>query len=241
MKETAEKITGVGRRPPRAALIDMDGTLYDSMRGHTAAWHRMVTELGIEACRDEFYLYEGMTGSATINLIFNRAFGRDATEAEVAELYHLKTVYFNELPPVKAMDGAAEMLGVLAAEGIKRVLVTGSGQRSLIDRLERDFPGAFRPELMITSRDVVNGKPHPEPYLKAMDLAGVAAAEAIVIENAPLGVAAGAASGAFTVGLTTGPIPAEKLWEAGADAVYDSMRAFASDLPRLIAEFKREL
>ena len=38
----------------RAALIDMDGTLLDSMKWHTKAWHRMMTELGVECTRDEF-------------------------------------------------------------------------------------------------------------------------------------------------------------------------------------------
>ena len=61
---------------PKAALIDMDGTLLDSMKWHTLAWHRLATELGIESTRDEFYLYEGMTGASTINKLFQRAFGR---------------------------------------------------------------------------------------------------------------------------------------------------------------------
>ena len=95
---------------PRAALIDMDGTLYDSMKNHTAAWHRLITEAGIPCTREEFYLYEGRTGASTINHLVNRAWGRDATDEEKAHLYQLKTVYFNELPPVQPMPGAATML-----------------------------------------------------------------------------------------------------------------------------------
>ncbi|MDE6866981.1 MAG: beta-phosphoglucomutase, partial [Muribaculaceae bacterium] len=66
----------------KAALIDMDGVLYDSMKLHTLAWYRMMTELGIPCERDEFYLYEGMTGKATINRLFQRAYGRDASQEE---------------------------------------------------------------------------------------------------------------------------------------------------------------
>ena len=58
--------TGAAEFSPRAALIDMDGTLLDTMSRHTLAWHRMMTELGVKCRRDEFYLYEGMTGPATI-------------------------------------------------------------------------------------------------------------------------------------------------------------------------------
>ncbi len=211
----------------RAALIDMDGTLYDSMINHTAAWHRMMNELGIAVDRNRFYLFEGMTGRQTINTLFGEFLGREATDEEVEELYRRKTVYFNELPAPKPMPGAAGFLSALRSAGIVRVLVTGSGQRSLIDRLNRDYPGIFAEDMMITSRDVEHGKPDPEPYLRAMERAGVTAAESIVVENAPLGVQAGAAAGAFTIGLTTGPIPAETLRQAGADIVLPSMEKLA--------------
>lgn len=40
----------------KAALIDMDGVLYDSMPNHTEAWYRTISALGIPCNRDEFYL-----------------------------------------------------------------------------------------------------------------------------------------------------------------------------------------
>lgn len=225
---------GLRRAVPKAALIDMDGTLYDSMVNHTAAWHRLMTEIGVDCTREEFYLYEGRTGASTINELFKRQWGREATAKEKEELYQLKTVYFRELPPVSPMPGASEMTATLARMGLKRVLVTGSGQSSLINRLDEDFPGIFTPELRITSRSVTHGKPHPEPFLKAMELAGATPSECIVIENAPLGVEAGARSGAFTVGITTGPVPREALEEAGADLVFPSMPDFAANVAGLL-------
>lgn len=219
---------------PVAALIDMDGTLYDSMPNHTAAWYRMISELGIKANRDEFYLYEGRTGASTINLIFNRAYNRDATADEIEQLYQRKTKYFAELPPVKPMPGAREMVEILTNVGIKRVLVTGSGQSSLINRLDNDYPGAFLPSMRVTSRDVTHGKPHPEPFIRAMQIAGVRPSQSIVIENAPLGVEAGDKAGAFTIGITTGPIPRKALEDAGAAIVFDSMKEFADALPVLL-------
>ena len=218
----------------KAALIDMDGTLYDSMKNHTAAWHRMMLELGIDEPRENFYLYEGMTGSQTINRLFTRYLNREATPEEVKEYYMRKTEYFKAMPAVSPMPGAAKMLCLLYNNGIDRVLVTGSGQRSLIDRLNRDFPGMFADNRMITSLDVVHGKPDPEPYLRAMELAGVTAAESIVIENAPLGVKAGASAGAFTIALTTGPIPFDALSDAGADIVLPSMESLADFIPLIV-------
>ena len=222
------------RVTPRAALIDMDGTLYDSMVNHTAAWHRMISEEGIPCTRDEFYLYEGRTGASTINLLFRRAFGRDATKEEIDRLYKRKTQYFVELPPVNVMPGAQRMVAELSRMGITRVLVTGSGQSSLISRLDTDFPDMFPSDLRITSRDVTKGKPNPEPYIRAMQLARVSPSASIVIENAPLGCEAGDRAGAFTIGVTTGPIPAKELRDAGAAIVVDSMPALANMLPALI-------
>lgn len=220
----------------KAALIDMDGTLLDSMPSHARAWQRMVSELGVKCDLDEFFGYEGMTGAATIDLIFRRELGRPATDEEKVELYARKTGYFNELPRVPVMPGAARMLATFMERGIQRVLVTGSGQKSTIGRLAEEFPGAFEEGMMVTSRDVSRGKPDPEPYLLAMSKAGVEPSEAMVVENAPLGVKAGAASGAFTVAVTTGPIPEQAMWDAGADLVFPSMEAFADALPALLGK-----
>ena len=219
---------------PRAALIDMDGTLYDSMKNHTKAWHRLMTELGVDCTREEFYLYEGRTGASTINALFQRQFGRDATDEEKTTLYHRKTEYFRELPPVLPMPGALDMLSTFRETGIQRVLVTGSGQQSVLDKISRDFPGMFDDDKRITAANVTHGKPHPEPFIRAMQLARVSPSQAIVVENAPLGVEAGDRAGAFTVGVTTGPIPREALEEAGAAVVFNSMPEFARLLPSLL-------
>ncbi len=217
-----------------AALIDMDGVLYDSMKYHTLAWQRMISELGISCTREEFYLYEGMTGAATIDLIFQRAYSRNATPEEIKLLYSRKAEYFIEMGQKETMPGAKEMLKTLSERGIKRVLVTGSAQNSLISRIEEDYPNIFAPDMRITANDVVNGKPHPEPYLKGLEKANVTANKAIVIENAPLGVEAGHAAGCFTIGITTDPIPAKMMSDAGADLVFESMPEFAKLLPTLL-------
>ena len=219
---------------PKAALIDMDGTLYDSMPGHADAWVSMMAEQGIAVDRDEFFRFEGRTGASTINILFNRVYGRDATAEEVERLYRRKTELFAAMPPEGPMPGAMDMLSFLRSVGVECVLVTGSGQRTLIDRISRDFPGVFAPGHMITSRDVRHGKPHPEPYFKGMDLIDRRPDECIVIENAPLGVAAGDAAGAFTIGVSTGPIPKSELTDAGAALVFDSMQECAEAMPVVI-------
>lgn len=226
--------TGTTLSKIRAALIDMDGTLYDSMPWHARAWHRLMTELGVETTPDQFFQYEGMTGKATIDLLFMRAKGRHVSDEEAAELYRRKSMYFQENNHAVVMPGAQEMVKGLRNFGITPILVTGSGQATLINRLCEDFDGEFPPEKRITSRDVTCGKPSPQPYLKGLELAGVSANEAIVIENAPLGVESGVNAGIFTVAVNTGPISRTLLEEAGADIVFNSMPECASILPELL-------
>ena len=207
----------------KVALIDMDGVLYDSMKYHTLAWHRMMTERGIDCTRDEFYLYEGMTGPATINLLFRRAFGHDCDPEEAQRLYERKSILFHELGRREMMPGAYLLMQRLGEKGLRRILVTGSSQLSLLDSLSKDYPGVFAPGDRVTGRDVKHGKPDPEPYLKGLQIAGASPEEAIVIENAPLGVRAAKAAGIFTVAVTTGPIDREEFEKEKADLIFTSM------------------
>lgn len=211
----------------KAILFDMDGVLFDSMKGHTASWCKAISYLGIPCEQDEFYKYEGATGKWTINHIFKRAYGRQATDREMEEIYTEKTRLFNQLPEANTMPGASELLEKVVKEGLIPILVTGSGQRSLITRLDKEFPGVFTQEHMVTALDVKQGKPHPEPYLRGLDKAGVHPDEAMVVENAPLGVKAAVAAGIFTVAVNTGPIPEKELKKAGANLVFPDMTAFA--------------
>lgn len=225
---------GCGSMRCKAALIDMDGVLYDSMPNHVEAWYRTIAPLGIECTREEFFLWEGSTRTRTINLLFNRAYGHDAPEEVSRALYDEKVRQFRLLEAVAPMRGADAVIGGLLSHGVRTVLVTGSSQGTLLECLDDDYPGAFNMPYRITGEDVKNGKPSPEPYLMGLQRAGVAANEAIVIENAPLGVAAGVAAGVFTVAVNTGPIPPQALYDAGADIVFDSMSHFAQHLSELI-------
>ncbi len=207
----------------KAVLFDMDGVLFDSMKNHTLAWYKAVSELGIPCVQNEFYQYEGATGRWTINHIFKRVYGREATEGEIEDIYEEKSRFFNRLPEANAMPGAKELLKQVKGAGLIPVLVTGSGQRSLLGRLNCEFPGIFSPEHMVTAFDVRHGKPNPEPYLKGLQKADVCAGEAMVVENAPLGVKAAVAAGIFTVAVNTGPIPDEQLRKAGANLIFPDM------------------
>lgn len=219
------------------ALVDMDGVLYDSMKNHTRAWVKLMKKNGIKCTRDEFYLYEGMTGEDIIKMKFKSGAGKNITDDEATALYKVKGRYFQELGEAEIMPDTLEVLQGLKAAGVKCVLVTGSGQQSLLEKIDNDYKDIFSER--VTSADVRRGKPNPEPYLKGMSKAGAKGNECIVIENAPLGVQAGHAAGCFTIGVTTGPISEKELLRAGADLVFPNMAKFVEALPELLAVLKK--
>lgn len=227
----------------RAFLFDMDGVLFDSMPGHAYAWAKVMTAYGLPMKEEDAFENEGRTGIGTISIFTQRYWGRDATEEEAQELYRRKTIVFNEYMAARGgeapeMPGAASVLDKVRARGLMRVLVTGSAQQSLLTRLEKHYPGHFTPELMVTGDDVRYGKPNPEPYLMALKKAGITADEALVVENAPLGVRAAVAAGIRTIAVNTGPIDPQLLADEGAEWVFPSMAALSAGLEDLFLEIK---
>lgn len=205
----------------------MDGVLFDSMKNHAYAWSHAMTDFGLQMTPEEVYMNEGRTGSGTINILAQRFWHRDATEEECLHIYDAKSRLFNALPKPQPMSGAMQLLQKVKAAGLLRVVVTGSATHALLDRLNVAFPDIFMPDLMVTAFDVKHGKPCPEPYLMGLKKAGVNADEAIVIENAPLGVQAARAAGIFTIAVNTGPLSDQVLLEAGANRVFPSMQALS--------------
>ena len=211
----------------KAVLFDMDGVLFNSMPYHAQAWHTTMVKHGLMLGPTEAYMHEGRTGASTINIVHQRQFGVEATPELIQQIYAEKSAEFNRFPEPEPMSGAWELLQQVKADGLTPVLVTGSGQRTLLDRLSTNFPGIFTPDHMVTAFDVKYGKPNPEPYLMGLEKAGVKADEAIVVENAPLGVQAGVAAGIFTIAVNTGPLDGQVLLDAGANLLLPSMTAFS--------------
>ena len=221
----------------KSVLFDMDGVLFNSMPYHADAWHKVMERHGLHLSREEAYLHEGRTGAATINIVYQRQYGKDATPEMIKSIYAEKSAEFNSNPEPERMPGAWEVLQKIEADGLVPMVVTGSGQHSLLDRLSHNFPGMFHRELMVTAFDVKYGKPHPEPYLMALQKGGVKPNEAIVVENAPMGVQAGVAAGIFTVAVNTGPIDGQVLLDAGANILFPSMQAFCDNWGKLREAF----
>ena len=222
---------GFGTFEPKAVLFDMDGVLYDSMPNHAVAWQQSMASFGIHMTADDAYATEGARGIDTIRNMVQRQQGRVITLDEAQKMYDEKTRIFHSMPEAPVMPGVRSVMDRFRAMGCTIGVVTGSGQRPLINRLLSDFGDYLDEGRIVTAYDVTRGKPNPDPYLMGMEKAGhVSPWQTIVIENAPLGVRAGAAAQAFTIAVNTGPLPDTSLLDAGADLLCHDMHELCQQL-----------
>jgi HAD superfamily hydrolase (TIGR01509 family) len=219
---------------PKAVLFDMDGVLYDSMPNHAQSWQRAMTEFGLHMTGSDAYKYEGMRGVETIKLLARDQWHRELGDAEAQQMYAVKTRYFSQCPPAPKMAGVELLMQKIKASGLTIGVVTGSGQHTLLDTLTTAFNGLLQPQFIVTSFDVSHGKPAPDPYLKGLEkCGGLQPWEAIVVENAPLGVRAAQAARIFTIAVNTGVLPNQLLADEGADLIFNSMNALSDEWERL--------
>ena len=192
-----------------AILFDMDGVLIDSTRAVARVWWRWAIEHGFDPERT-VQLAHGRPSITTIReLLPNSDHEAENRIVEVREI--------EDLEDVVACKGAPELLASLPAD--RWALVTSSTRPLAQVRLRA--AGLPVPAFMITSSDVQNGKPHPEPFLKAAAMLQAKADECLVIEDAPAGITAGKRAGCRVLALRT-TMPDPQLKAAGPDWIRDS-------------------
>ena len=186
-----------------AILFDLDGVLVDSTRAVDREWREWAARKGV----DGDAIMAIAHGVRTIEVIRRVAPHLDAeTEAAAIENHEA-----HDQRGVTVMSGAAELLQSIP-DG--RWGVVTSGSRLLAQNRLR-YCGLPVPEVLVTSDDVANGKPHPEPYLKGAKLLGFPPEECLVIEDAPAGIQSARAGGMKVIGMASTYQP-EKLAMAEA-------------------------
>ena len=221
---------GFGHFCPKAVLFDMDGVLYDSMPLHAIAWQESMKKFGIHMTTADAYATEGARGIDTIRLFVKQQQGKDISLEEAQRMYDEKTRLFHAMPEAPIFDGVFSIMEKIQRSGMTVNVVTGSGQRPLIERLLHDFGQYLDEDHITTAYDVKRGKPYPDPYLTGLRKAGdLQPNEGIVVENAPLGVRAGVSAGIFTVAINSGPLPDTSLLDEGANVLYDTMTQLVDD------------
>jgi mannitol-1-/sugar-/sorbitol-6-phosphatase len=192
-----------------ALLFDMDGVLIDSTPAVARVWRNWAIEHGFDPA-EVVGRAHGRPSLTTIReYLPNANHLAENREVERREIEDTEGVVF--------LPGARELLASLP-QG--RWTIATSCTRALAEVRLR-VAGLPIPERLITSNDVTNGKPDPEPFLKAAANLGFAAEDCIVLEDAPAGIRAGKASGARVIAFRT-TVPETELHIAGADWIVNS-------------------
>ena len=219
----------------KAVFFDQDGVLYNSMPYHAESWAWAMTKHGLPYTAMECYRNEGRTSIGVIQEHHQQMYGKDASPELIEAIYKDKTEHFTQMtggfPGI--IPNVDKVLYFLRSQGVQCWVVTGSGQRNLINALNKTFDNVFTG--IISSFDVTKGKPDPEPYLKAWERSGFKKEECMVVENAPLGVRAAKAAGLYTLAVNTGPLPDEELWDEKADEVLPDMQALLARLTAILS------
>ncbi|WP_282858040.1 HAD family hydrolase [Pseudoclavibacter helvolus] len=185
---------------PAAVLWDMDGTIVDTEQYWQTAQLNLLADHGLPPLTEEQEL--GMVGSSMADAAeFFAGLGVELKPGEIVD--HMNaTVMASILKELDWRPGALELLEALHAAGVPNALVTNS-TRILADAVVSTLEDPLF-TIVIAGDEVENGKPHPEPYLRAAEQLGVAPERCVAVEDSQRGLEAARAAGCATIGIPHG-------------------------------------
>ena len=173
-----------------AYLLDLDGTLADSMPLHLRSWQQAVREAGGEFPLELFWAWGGIPLPRTVEML-NERFGYTLDPVSVVPgKEKLYLTMLDELKPV-----ASVLAEVERQHGrLPMAIVSGSPRLTITRTLETlGLTGLF--ETVVGMEDYTHGKPSPDPFLIAAERLEVPPAECLVFEDADAGIQAAEAAG----------------------------------------------
>ena len=174
-----------------AVLFDLDGVLLDSTAAVEHAWTEWADEHGLDAAE----VIAKAHGRPTVETVADVAPSLDAR----AETDRIEEREVQRVAEVHAHDGARKLLEAIP-EG-RWAIVTSGTRRLASSRLEG--VGLPIPEVFVTADDITAGKPAPDCYVLAADRLGFSPQDCLVVEDAPVGVAAAKAAGIPVIAVAT--------------------------------------
>lgn len=197
-----------------ALLFDLDGVLIDSTPAVTRVWSEWAVAHGFDP-DDVVRKAHGRPSIATIRDYLPHG-------DHEAENRKVESREIGDLQGVVTLPGARELLNALPPN---RWTIVTSCTRALAEVRLRAAALPI-PERLLTSDDVKNGKPDPEPYLKGASLLGVSPENCVVIEDVPAGIRAGKSARARVIACRT-TVPESELKNAGADWIVDNCKSIS--------------
>ncbi|WP_136443748.1 HAD family hydrolase [Pacificoceanicola onchidii] len=180
--------------PIKAVLWDMDGTLIDSEHLHISATAQAMEGLGLTAPNDLFLRINGMA-AGDVHKWLQQDYGLDLQFDDWIKRKH--NTYMRRIGEIAVFSQAYDLWQDLQSTGVKQAVVSNSDRLTVEANLGHLGLNNAR-QISVSRNDVRNGKPDPEPYLRAAWLLEVAPGDCIVLEDSEAGAKAGLAAGMTT-------------------------------------------
>jgi HAD superfamily hydrolase (TIGR01509 family) len=180
----------------KGIIFDMDGVLIDAMPFHAEAMRIAINEeTGYDIDKRIVYLLEGMPGPGLIKEILKREKMNKDIDGFLAEkINKRKKELFKQIQNSQAIEGARQLIEDLRSCNCLIAIVSGASKKE-IEAILDDNIGLKNFNVVIAGDDIEEGKPHPSPFQTALQRMDLKPSEAIVVENAPLGVEAAIRAG----------------------------------------------
>lgn len=181
----------------KALIFDLDGTLADTMPIHYTAWKNAAAKYGIDFSTELFMQLAGIPLYPTVEKL-NQLFGKNIAPQEMGDIKEAEFEKNMHLTPeIKIItDLVREFYGKLpmavGTGGSRRLSLKTLGIIGLQDYFD----------ILVTSEDVSNFKPHPETFVKCAELMGVKPEDCEVYEDGVLGIQAAKTAGMMVVDVT---------------------------------------
>lgn len=213
--------------PVDTVVLDLDGTLVDSVYVHTLAWVEALREVGLDVPSYRVHRAIGMGGDKLVEAVVGQA-AENVVGNTVRDLQARS--FEKRFSEVRALEGATELLEACRTAGL-RVVLASSSQAELTDQLL-----ALVDEARLIDEVVPGsaGSSKPEPDLVETALARAGSRRAFLVGDAVWDVEAAERAGIPCVGLLTGGYAEAELESAGAVAVLDTPRSLAERLGEVI-------
>ena len=214
-------------------VLDLDGTLVDSVYQHVCSWQQAFQRVGLHVPGHRIHAAIGMGGDKLVGEVAGQRVEQHVGD-EVRSLHD--QLFDDGFHQVRALDGADVLLTRLAEAGLTIVLASSSPGH-LVDRLLGLVEGQHRIKHRVVG-DEASSKPDPDLVERALEAAG--SRRGVVIGDAVWDVESAARAGVPGVGLLTGGVGAGELTEAGAIAVLEGPGDLAERLDDVLHPVARD-
>lgn len=180
----------------KGIIFDMDGVLVDAMPSHAEAMRSAINEeTGHEIDKKIVFLLEGMPGPGLVKEIFKReSIDKEIDDTLAEKISKRKKELFKQMQKSQAIEGAKKLIEDLRNCSCLKAIVSGAARKEVEALLDKNI-GIKNFDIIIAGDDVEEGKPYPSPFQTALKRMKLEPSEAIVVENAPLGVEAAIRAG----------------------------------------------